>query len=163
MLIYQKVFIFGNGYNYEEMMEVRKANIDDADTIGYIHSTAWKQTYTGVFTKEYLNEDTAEKRKQEFLESCTCEDVSYYIILEKYRNKGYGRQVICHLKKDIKRMQLWVLKDNIEARNFYENVYHSGNNYRRRCIRTPHYFLQLHRFFCLRRIKWSFRSTRKGK
>lgn len=102
-------------------MEVRKANIDDADTIGYIHSTAWKQTYTGVFTKEYLNEDTAEKRKQEFLESCTCEDVSYYIILEKYRNKGYGRQVICHLKKDIKRMQLWVLKDNIEARNFYEN------------------------------------------
>lgn len=128
-------------------MEVRKANIDDADTIGYIHSTAWKQTYTGVFTKEYLNEDTAEKRKQEFLESCTCEDVSYYIIyedvkavgiakviadenicelasfyiLEKYRNKGYGRQVICYLKKDIKRMQLWVLKDNIEARNFYEN------------------------------------------
>lgn len=47
---------------------------------------------------------------------------SFYI-LKQYRNKGYGRQVIAHLKKefDKKRMQLWVLEDNVKARSFYEN------------------------------------------
>lgn len=130
-------------------MEIKKADIDDAEVVGYVHSTAWKQAYTGVFRKGFLDEDTAEKRKQEFLESCGCKDIFYYIvyedettvgivkiidesdayeiasfyILEQYRNKGYGKQVIAYLKKELdkKRMQLWVLEDNTKARRFYEN------------------------------------------
>lgn len=132
-----------------EGMEVIRANTDDADIVGYIHSAAWKQVYVGMFPEDFLNEDTPEKRKQEFIASCGCEDVFYYImyeddkavgivkvldatdayeiaslyILEQYRNKGYGKQVIAYLRKefDKKRIQLWVLEDNTKARQFYEN------------------------------------------
>ncbi len=130
-------------------MEVIRANADDADIIGYIHSVAWKQAYVGMFPEDFLNGDTPEKRKQEFIDSCGCEDVSYYImyendkavgivkvvdapdayeiaslyILEQYRNQGYGKRVIAYLKKefDKKRIQLWVLEDNPKAKRFYEN------------------------------------------
>jgi len=102
-----------------------------------------------MFAEEYLNADTPEKRKQEFLESCGCINISYYIvyedkkavgiakvinepysyeiaslyILEEYRNKGYGKQVITYLKIELdkKRMLLWVLEGNKKARSFYEN------------------------------------------
>lgn len=43
-------------------MEIIKADIRDADVVGYVHSTAWKQAYADVFAEEYLKEDTPEKR-----------------------------------------------------------------------------------------------------
>ncbi|MBP3475091.1 MAG: GNAT family N-acetyltransferase [Lachnospiraceae bacterium] len=129
-------------------MEIIKADIRDADVVGYVHSTAWKQAYADVFAEEYLKEDTPEKRTQEFLQACNDKDIYYYMIreqektvgiikvvvscdvceissfylLEEYRNKGYGKQVIMLLKTIFNSMkiQLWVLKDNIKARRFYE-------------------------------------------
>lgn len=130
-------------------MKIIRAEIKQADVVGRVHSDAWKQAYADVFPEDFLNEDTSERRAQEFLEACGCKNISYYIvyeedktvgivkvrnesnvyelesfyILKQYRNKGYGRQVIAHLKKefDKKRMQLWVLEDNAKARSFYEN------------------------------------------
>lgn len=130
-------------------MEIIKADIGDADVVGYIHSTAWKQAYTDVFAEEYLNGDTPEKRTQEYLEACNNKDIYYYMIyecekavgivkvivsydgceissfyiLEEYRSKGYGKQTITYIKKIFDRMkiQLWVLADNKKARCFYEN------------------------------------------
>lgn len=152
-------------------MEIRRANVSDADAIGYIHSTAWKQAYADVFAEEYLNADTPEKRKQEFLESSGCKDISYYIvyedekaigiakvigesdeyeiasfyILEQYCNKGYGKQVIAHLKKELdkKRMHLWVLEDNKKARRFYEKSgFINTGNIRMICRENPYVQLQ---------------------
>lgn len=130
-------------------VRIEKAGTEYADIIGQVHSEAWQQAYAGVFPKSFLMEDTAEKRKQEFLETLGKEDVFYYIvyedntpigivkvieepdayeiaslyILEKYRNKGYGKQVIAYLQKELspKRIRLWVLEENTEARRFYEN------------------------------------------
>lgn len=130
-------------------MKIVKAKIEQADIVGQVHSEAWKQAYANVFPKGFLDEDTPEKRKQEFLESCGCKEAFYYIVyeddkavglvkvvdepdtyeiasfyfLEQYRNKGYGKQVIAYLRKELvkKRMQLWVLEENIKARRFYEN------------------------------------------
>lgn len=113
-----------------------------------VHSEAWKQTYEGIFLEEFLREDTVEKRKQEFIESFSNKDCLYYVvyedvtpvgivkiveetdaceiasfyILEKYRNKGYGKQTVEYLKKELlpKRIKLWVLKDNAKAIKFYE-------------------------------------------
>lgn len=131
-----------------ENMKIIKADISDAAVVGYVHSTAWKQTYVDIFAEEYLNEDTPEKRTQECLDAWNDENISYYIIyvaekaagivkiiascaeceitslyiLEEYRNRGYGRQAITYLKKAFagKKMQLWVLENNIKARHFYE-------------------------------------------
>ncbi len=50
-------------------MQMIKANIMDADLVGYIHSTAWKQAYTEMFPIEYLDEDTPQTRTNEFLEA----------------------------------------------------------------------------------------------
>ena len=119
-------------------MKITKVGIEQADIIGQVHSEAWKQAYANIFPKEFLNEDTSEKRKQECIASCGCEYVFYYImyegdkavgivkvleaadayeiasfyIIEHYRNKGYGKQVLAYLKKELdkKRMQLWVLE-----------------------------------------------------
>lgn len=106
-------------------MKVVKAEIGHADVIGKVHSEAWKQAYKDVFPEEYLNEDTSDKRTREFIESCNSKDIIYYVIyeeqravgivkvicvenesceissfyiLDKYRNKGYGKQVIVYLK-----------------------------------------------------------------
>lgn len=130
-------------------MKIVKAKIEQADIVGQVHLEAWKQAYANVFSKEFFDEDTPEKRKQGFIDSCGCEDVFYYIlyeddkvvgivkvvdapdayeiasfyILEQYCNKGYGKQATAYLKKELekKRMQLWVLEDNTKARRFYEN------------------------------------------
>jgi len=49
------------------------------------------------------------------------EIVSFYI-LEKYRNKGYGKQAVIYLKKELnKKIRLWVLEENTKAIRFYEN------------------------------------------
>ena len=57
-------------------MKIEKAVIEQADIIGKVHSEAWKQTYVGVFPKNFLKEDTASKRKQEFLESFDNKDMA---------------------------------------------------------------------------------------
>lgn len=131
-----------------EFMEIRKAEINDANVVGEVHSTAWKQAYANVFPAEYLSEDTPAQRTREFQESCSDEKINYYLvyegekavgivkiisdkidyeissfyILQEYRNKGYGKKVIAYLKQlfDRAKIQLWVLEDNKKARQFYE-------------------------------------------
>lgn len=151
-------------------VRIEKAGTEYADIIGQVHSEAWQQTYAGVFPESFLREDTAEKRKQEFLETLGNKDIFYYIvyedttpigivkvieepdayeiaslyILEKYRNKGYGKQVIAYLQKELnpKRIRLWVLEENTKARRFYENnaFEFSGNT---RLIHRGQAFTQL--------------------
>lgn len=151
-------------------MEIIKADIRDADVVGYVHSTAWKLAYTEVFAEEYLKKDTPEKRTQEFLEACNDKDTHYYMIceeektvgiikveisydvceilsfylLEEYRKKGYGKQVIMYLRTifDNRKIRLYVLKDNIKARRFYEkNGFKSTG--RERKIDRGNYYTQI--------------------
>lgn len=151
-------------------MRIEKAVIEQADVIGQVHSEAWKQAYIGVFADSFLKEDTAGKRKQEFLDSFCNKDIFYYVVyeditpigiikvieevdayeiaslymLEKYCNKGYGKQAIAYLKKELseKRIRLWVLEDNTKAIRFYENncFEFSGNT---RIINRGQEFVQL--------------------
>lgn len=133
-----------------EIVKISKADIDDAKVVGFVHSTAWKQAYTDVFPEEYLNADTPDKREQEFIEAYKNKNAAYYLmyedkkaigilkviditpkdceissfyILDHYRNKGYGKQAVAYLKAvfGTGRIQLWVLEDNLKARQFYEN------------------------------------------
>jgi len=149
-------------------MRIEKAVREQADIIGKVHSEAWQQTYAGVFPESFLQEDSAEKRKLEFLESFDNKDIFYYVmyedttlagiikvmeepdayeivsfyLLEKYRNKGYGKQAVIYLKKELnKKIRLWVLEENTNAIRFYESngfvfcgnarMINRGHSYRR--------------------------------
>jgi len=128
-------------------MKIVRANEKDAMTVGMVHSCAWKQAYKDMFPQEYLETDTKEKRTEEFLQSCNSDNINYYLIyteeiavgivkleldslhceissiyiLEEYRNKGYGKEIIAFIK-DLyadRKVYLWVLKENSKARAFY--------------------------------------------
>ena len=124
-------------------MVIKHATKEDAD-----HSAAWKQTYQGVFSQEYLDSDSAEARRKEFLHSLADENHLYLLmeeagqtagivklvsngneleiasiyILEEYRGRGFGRKVLEYIFSEYKdnKIYLWVLEANLNARIFYE-------------------------------------------
>ena len=63
-------------------VRIEKATREQADIVGQVHSETWRQAYQGVFTDSFLRDDTAEKRKQEFLESFGKAGVFYYVVYE---------------------------------------------------------------------------------
>lgn len=129
-------------------MNIIEANYDDAELVGEVHSLAWKQAYKDIFPEEYIMADTAEKRKQEFLEALCKENCKYYLVyengdcagvvnvilnnsmceissiyfLQEFRNRGLGTETITQLKEIYKdyRIVLWTLEINTAARKFYE-------------------------------------------
>jgi ribosomal protein S18 acetylase RimI-like enzyme len=129
-------------------MVIRRALIEDADIIGEVHSAAWKQTYQGVFSQEYLDSDSPSTRREEFLRSLedkncvyliieengqaagtvklvvngTDAEISSIYILEEYRGRGFGRKALDHIFSEYNdlRIVLWVLEVNLKARTFYE-------------------------------------------
>lgn len=130
-------------------MLIREANIDDAETVGYVHYTAWKQAYKDMFSTEYLEADTPANRAQEFRVSLQSKDIHYFVIagidsiigimkvvvsesdscelasiyiLNEHRKKGYGGQAISYIENlySNKNIFLWVLENNIGAIRFYE-------------------------------------------
>ena len=158
-----------------KIFTISTAGIDDAEVVGFVHSTAWKQAYTDVFPEEYLNVDTPDKRKQEFLEACKNKNAAYYLmyedkkaigilkviditsndceissfyILNDFRNKGYGKQAVAYLKDAFGtgRIQLWVLEENVKARHFYENNGFKNTGKTRNIYRGSSYTQLLYEF-----------------
>ena len=129
-------------------MVILKATKEDAEIIGKVHSDAWKQTYQGIFSQEYLDLDSPSSRREEFLRSLDDKhcvylrieedgqtagivklvgnedeiEISSIYILEKYRGRGFGRKVMEYIFSEYKdlRIVLWVLEVNLNARAFYE-------------------------------------------
>ena len=129
-------------------MRIVEARSSDANLVGNIHSTAWKETYENIFEREYLEQDTEEKRQQEFIESLEdisircfllynstvpigimkiridkefCEIESLYL-LKSGRRKGVGTRAIQFVIKEFSNMKilLWTLEINESARKFYD-------------------------------------------
>ncbi len=141
-------------------MDIITANITHADIIGKIHAKAWMQAYEDLFPAEYLNQESAQKRKEEFLNN-QHESMQYYLlseentyigmfkiilsndiceissiyILETYCHKGYGSKCMDYIKRNYSQCKiiLWTLEMNWEARNFYEK-HHFRDTGKRRII-----------------------------
>ena len=129
-------------------MVIKRAKKEDADIIGEVHSAAWKQTYQGVFSQEYLDSDSPSARREEFLSSLNDRhcvylllkdddqasgivkllvnrndiEVASFYILEEYRGRGFGRKILEYIFSEYKdrHFVLWVLETNLNARAFYE-------------------------------------------
>lgn len=150
-------------------MEIIVASLTHADIIGKIHARAWKQAYRDLFPAEYLNQESAQKRKKEFLNSRnrnmryylmleediyigmfkitifddTCEISSIYI-LDTYCHKGYGSMCMNYIKNIYAQYKivLWTLEMNWSARNFYEK-HHFHDTGERRTIYRGHQYIQV--------------------
>lgn len=129
-------------------MVIRRALIEDADVVGEVHSVAWKQTYQGVFSQEYLDSDSPSVRREEFMRSLDDKQCVYLLleeegqavgivklidrgdeieiasiyILKEFRGRGFGHKAIEYICSEYKnhRIVLWVLDNNIKACLFYE-------------------------------------------
>jgi ribosomal protein S18 acetylase RimI-like enzyme len=105
------------------ILEIREATQGDAKQIGFVHCTAWLETYTGLINPVFLASLSPERSTQRFEElGCrdmlvlsadgsvvgfsaygqtrdadlpeTCGDVRAIYILKAYQRLGYGRKLL---------------------------------------------------------------------
>ena len=133
-------------------MIIRKATKEDARQIADILVEDWKTAYRGIIDSEYLDAMSAEERYQrevrryelytvaaaeeEILgfawndmtagEDADCEIIALYVRYSR-RNAGVGKALFQNAADQFraagrKRMIVWCLKENAEARKFYEKM-----------------------------------------
>lgn len=56
------------------MITFRKAKLEDADQLGYVHYVSWIETYKGLISDSYLNQRSPEKSAKMF-ERTHCEHI----------------------------------------------------------------------------------------
>ncbi len=148
--------------NVQEQMIIRKATRTDARQIAEIVVEDWKKAYKGIIDDDYLDSMSVEERYQierqryqiyrvvvvgkEILgftwnesvddEASDCEIIALYVRYEK-RKSGIGRilfqdSVDSFRASGKKKMIIWCLKENDQARRFYEKmggeVYKNGTH-----------------------------------
>ena len=133
-------------------MIIRKATRDDSRQIAEIVVEDWKIAYRGIIDSDYLNSMSVEERYQVELqryhiytvavigkeilgfawnemtddETSDCEIVALYVRYAK-RKSGIGRilfqnSIELFKASGKKKMIVWCLKENCEARKFYEKM-----------------------------------------
>ena len=143
-------------------MIIRKATEEDARQIAEIVVEDWKNAYRGIIDSDYLDalnvEERYQREKQRYQvytvaaedrevlgfawnetagdEASDCEIIALYVRYAK-RNNGIGKILFRNSVEYFraagkKKMIIWCLKDNAEARRFYEKmggqVYKTGTH-----------------------------------
>ena len=138
--------------NGQEQMIIRNAAEDDARQIAEILVEDWQTAYRGIIDSAFLDAMSADQRYQTEVRRCRkyqvavfgeeilgyvwtemtgnedadCEIVALYVRYAK-RKSGTGRALFRH-SADLfraagrKKMIVWCLKENTEARKFYEKM-----------------------------------------
>lgn len=68
--------------------EIVNATIDLADTIGYIHATAWHQAYEGIVPDAFLNLFTPANRAASFRKNAPIWDAEAYLFMAEEQAAG---------------------------------------------------------------------------
>ena len=131
---------------------IRKAQKEDVRQIAQICVEDWQKAYRGIIDGDFLDSLSADKRYEieinryrDFIvasdanavlgyawlqtpedETADCEIVALYVRYAN-RNNGIGERLLRHAMRLFresgkKRMILWCLKENSEARRFYEKT-----------------------------------------
>ena len=138
--------------NGQEQMIIRNAEEDDARQIAEILVEDWQTAYRGIIDSAFLDAMSAEERYQTEVRRCRkyqvvaagqeilgyvwtemsgsedadCEIVALYVRYAKRKN-GTGRALFRHSAELFraagrKKMIVWCLRENTEARKFYEKM-----------------------------------------
>lgn len=133
-------------------MIIRKATADDVRQIASIIVEDWQTAYRGIIDSDFLDAMSVEKqygveinRYHDFVVTvegqevlgyawhalmedtvADCEVIALYVRYS-LRKKGIGRKLLLHAMDTFraagkKRMIIWCLRDNAEARRFYERM-----------------------------------------
>ena len=146
----------------QEQMVIREAAEEDARQIAEILVEDWKTAYRGIIDSDYLDSLNVEERYQRELQryriytvaaagkevlgfawnemsedgEADCEIIALYVRYAR-RNSGIGRALFRNSVDYFraagrKTMIIWCLRDNLEARKFYEKmggkVYRAGTH-----------------------------------
>lgn len=105
------------------IFDIREATLKDAKQIGFVHTSAWLETYTGLLNSVFLSSLSPERSAQRFEElRCrdilvltadgrivgfsaygktrdaslpnTCGDIHAIYILKAYQKQGYGKKLL---------------------------------------------------------------------
>ncbi len=144
-------------------MEIRSLTPgDDRLAISHIYEESWKYAYKGIIPQSYLDGipagqwapgldkegmhtllllrdgvpvGTSSYCASRFPQFGECGEIVSIYLLPEYMGKGYGRQLLEAMIRELKRLGfqdifLWVLEDNLRARQFYEKMgFAPGNDY----------------------------------
>ena len=134
-----------------ENLVIRKATVEDAEGKGYVHYQSWMETYTSLFSEDYIKSLKLEKfvklakdypentyvalmnnkivgyscylkSRDEDLDD-TGEIMAIYL-LKKYQGLGIGKKLLEVCYKELRKyskLSLWVLGMNKQAIAFYEH------------------------------------------
>ena len=136
----------------KEQMIIRRAMQNDARQIAEIIVEDWKNAYRGIIDDDFLDSMSVEERYQRELQryqiykvaavnekimgltwneindsdDSDCEIIALYVKYEE-RKSGIGRGLFLDSVEEFKsqgkkRMIIWCLKENYEARKFYEKM-----------------------------------------
>lgn len=133
-------------------INIRKAKMNDANRIGYIHYNAWLETYRGIVDDEYLDNLSLDSRinnvknyyqkcyiaefNNEIVGFATCDrsrdedlddtlEIIGIYILKDYHKRGIGKALIakCISSNNLyNNTSLWVSKDNHNAIGAYGRI-----------------------------------------
>lgn len=144
-------------------MTIRVATPDDANALGSMHVTSWRETYTGILPDKMLTSLSAEARAAAWAQvmrdptavgaaviylaeqggaiigfgSCGAQrsenlegkgydgEISAIYVLREFQSRGTGARLFSAMSLDLTgrgfaAAALWVLRDNLRARRFYE-------------------------------------------
>ncbi len=140
-------------------MNIRKAEIKDAQQLAHLHIASWKRAYRGIVSDPILNNLDETRRAGAFEKSFEIKLGETYLIEENegvigfttfgncrdddrdentgeiwgvyissdHWRMGYGSKLTAFAENILhsmnkKEIVLWVLKDNYDARSFYEKI-----------------------------------------
>jgi ribosomal protein S18 acetylase RimI-like enzyme len=140
-------------------MNIRKAEMKDAQQLAHLHIASWKRAYRGIVSDDILNNLDETRRAAAFEKSFEIKFGETYLIEENgsirgfttfgncrdndrdentgeiwgvyispdHWRMGYGSKLTAYAESVFRSMNkkeivLWVLKDNCEARSFYEKI-----------------------------------------
>jgi ribosomal protein S18 acetylase RimI-like enzyme len=144
--------------------QIRIATPDDAQALGQMHVTSWRETYAGLLPDEMISSLSVEARVAAWAKimrdsateystviylaeyhgalvgfgSCGAQrteslkhkgytgEVSAIYVLREFQKRKIGTRLLCTMFSDLQEhgfnaAALWVLRDNLRARRFYEH------------------------------------------
>ena len=120
----------------KEQMIIRRAMQNDARQIAEIIVEDWKNAYRGIIDDDFLDSMSVEAVNEKIMgltwneindsDDSDCEIIALYVKYEE-RKSGIGRGLFLDSVEEFKsqgkkRMIIWCLKENYEARKFYEKM-----------------------------------------
>ena len=70
-------------------MEFRKAELQDAKELAYVHVNSWRTTYQGIVSEEYLQSLSLEKREEKWVQILSGSHHTYVCVMKDGEMAGF--------------------------------------------------------------------------